>query len=73
MSQSTEILMWLKGGHKLTPLEALNQFGCFRLSARVDDLKKQGHKIESKMIEVESGKKVAQYWLPQVAQRGLFD
>ena len=44
-SQNKAILKYLKKGHKLTPLDALARFGCMRLSARIYDLKKEGHFI----------------------------
>ncbi len=62
-SQSIEILRALQAGQKLTPIEALNRFGCFRLGARIYDLKKQGFSIKSKMVETRDGKRVAEYSL----------
>jgi hypothetical protein len=46
MSQEYLILRDLKRGHKLTPLDALRRYGCFRLSGRIYDLRKAGHRIE---------------------------
>lgn len=63
MTQTIEILNHLKSGKSLTPLDALQMFGCFRLGARVYDLKKAGHNIISKMISLPNGKKVAEYSL----------
>ena len=31
----------------LTPIDALNEVGCFRLAARVAELRTQGHSIET--------------------------
>jgi hypothetical protein len=66
-SQSEQILDWLKAGHSLTALEALERFKCFRLAARIGELKEtpDGREIKSEMVFVPSGKKVARYWLPQ--------
>lgn len=64
-SQESAILKWLQSGKTITSLESLMLFGCLRLSGRVYDLRKQGHKIEREMITVESGKHVAQYRLVQ--------
>lgn len=61
-SQSAHILAYLREGHSLTPLEALNRFGCFRLGARIWDLKREGHDILTEMVEV-NGKRVASYRL----------
>lgn len=38
LSQEQKILAYLKDGHTLTPLEALNKYGCFRLAARINAL-----------------------------------
>lgn len=45
MSQTTQILQALERGETLTPIDALNRFGCFRLGARVYDLRKMGYNI----------------------------
>ena len=39
MTQERMILDHLKKGMKLTPREALEKFGCFRLSARIFNLR----------------------------------
>ncbi len=44
-SQSTQILNHLKSGKPINPMLALRRFGCFRLGARIYDLKRQGHSI----------------------------
>lgn len=61
-SQNNEILKSLESGEKLTPIDALNRFGCFRLGARVYDLKRRGHNIITETIE-KNGKRFAQYYL----------
>jgi hypothetical protein len=53
----------MKMGRAITPLEALNMYGCFRLSAVIYDLKKEGYNIQSKMVDNQNGKKFAQYTL----------
>ena len=45
MSQNQEILKHLKEGKTITPLDALREFGCFRLAARVYDLRLKGYDI----------------------------
>lgn len=62
-AQSAQILNYLKAGYSLTPLDALHMFGSFRLGARVYDLRKEGHDIKKRMIETESGKRIAEYWI----------
>lgn len=61
-SQNTLILKALMKGARLTPMDALNRFGCFRLSARVADLKKAGHKVQVRTVHL-NGKSFAQYYL----------
>jgi hypothetical protein len=65
-SQNQLIRKHLEAGKSLTPLDALYKFGCFRLGARIYDLKQQGLKIKSELIEISSGgktKRVSIYFL----------
>lgn len=61
-SQNAAILSYLSRRKALTALQALERFGCFRLAARVYDLREQGHRIQSRVIEA-SGKRIAEYYL----------
>lgn len=61
-SQNEEILAWLKSGKTITPLEALEKFGCFRLGGRIYELKRQGVAIVTNMV-TKNGKRFAQYSL----------
>ena len=61
MSQESRILSHLKRG-PITPLQALNKFGCLRLAARVHRLREKGHPIEARTVE-RGGAMVAQYYL----------
>lgn len=63
MSQTTQILDMLKHG-PVTALDALNKAGCFRLAARIRELRQQGHHIETKAVEI-NGKHIAQYLLKE--------
>lgn len=65
MSQDLAILNHLKSGKSLTPTEALSLFGCFRLAARISDLKSQGFVIETEIVK-SNGKRYARYYIPQV-------
>lgn len=62
-SQALEILRALKKGERLTPMDALDRFGCLRLGARIWDLRKEGHTIHSETVEVGDGKRVSRYFL----------
>jgi len=64
MSQNNQILEYLKSGKKLTPLTALKKFGCFRLSARILDLRQEGHAIITENV-TRKGKTFAEYSLLQ--------
>jgi hypothetical protein len=59
-SQCEMILRGLKRGERLTALSALQSFRCFRLAARIDDLKKRGHHIKKEMVSA-VGKRFAVY------------
>jgi hypothetical protein len=53
-------LRHLQSGRTITPLEALEQFGCFRLAAHIDVYRKAGHRIFTKMVS-NGGKEFAEY------------
>jgi hypothetical protein len=69
MSQKMEILHYLKTKRQLTPLEALKRFGCLRLSGRILELRQDGHRIETTMVEVGNDKRVGSYLLIKQAKR----
>jgi hypothetical protein len=64
MTQNQWILDSLKRG-PLTPIDALNGCGCFRLAARIKDLREAGHPIETKNKNMPNGKTVAEYHLKE--------
>ena len=69
MSQTQSILNYLQQGKSITPLEAFDLFKCMRLGARIWDLKKAGHVIESDLVYDERSKKhYEQYWINQEKQ-----
>jgi hypothetical protein len=61
MSQNKQIADYLNKGKKLTTIDALNKFGCFRLASRINDLRNEGMKITTKIIKLENKKQIAQY------------
>lgn len=63
MTQAEQILAALKRGRAITPLEALNEWGCFRLAARVGELREQGHAIAVERLTLPTGKRVARYFM----------
>jgi len=62
-SQVDRILDYLLGGHAITPLEALEKFNCFRLGARIADIKARGYAVKSEFVTTASQKKVKRYHL----------
>lgn len=62
MNKSTtdKIRAWLLRGYKITPLQALQKWGCMRLGARIHDLRQEGMRITTTRITV-NGKTFAQY------------
>lgn len=69
MSQNEQILKALKAGEKITPIEALERFGCFRLGARIADLKKMGYNIQRKTERL-GGKHWACYFIENGGENG---
>ncbi len=59
-SQKAIIREYLEAGNSITQLEALRLFGCFRLGARIWNLKQEGVLIKKEMIE-KGGKWFARY------------
>lgn len=49
MSQNDLILSHLRKA-PITPLEAMQNYGCLRLAARILDLKRAGHKIVGEKV-----------------------
>ena len=63
MTQTEAILKHLKGGAEITPIDALAYYGCFRLAARISELRKDGHSIDMEYVNNGKGKKFASYKL----------
>lgn len=63
-SQVKQILAWLRSGKEITPMDALNEFGCFRLAARIKDLENQGYTIHRELVR-NGDKKYNKYWIPR--------
>ena len=61
MSQSDKIIKHLKK-KSITAIQALNLYGCFRLAARVKDLRNLGYKIRTDIV-TDNAKRFARYSL----------
>jgi hypothetical protein len=44
-------------------LDALELFGCFRLAARIHELRRDNWQINERTVETASGKRIAEYSL----------
>lgn len=64
-TQAGRILAHLRAGNRLTALEALEKFGCFRLAARIHELRREGWQIEERTVETRGGKRVAEYCMEE--------
>lgn len=49
-TQKEQIKNYLISKKSITPIQALNKFGCFRLAAVIYKLKNEGLKIQTEMI-----------------------
>ena len=66
MTQKEMVLAHLKGGHCITPLEALSEYGCFRLADVIYRLKDDGHDIKTRLIRCpKTGKRFGEYHMTE--------
>ena len=63
-SQSAWIFTQLTNGRKLSAFEAAREIGCFRLAARVNDLRKKGVDVKT-YIHRDGSKHWAIYYIEQ--------
>lgn len=70
--QTVMVLDHLRTG-PITPRQALDLYGIFRLGARIYDLRQAGHHIITMMIKNENGNMYAEYHLLQQAPRDTAD
>ena len=60
-SQNDQVLAYLKKNGSITQWDAIQEFACLRLSARIYDLRCRGYKIDSSMTKNSNGKRYATY------------
>ena len=63
MTQKKKILTHLESGRSISPLTALGLYGCYRLASRINDLRNDGHNIETMIQTDGTGRNYAQYKL----------
>jgi hypothetical protein len=61
MSQTQQVLAHLKRYGEIDPLMALDQYGCFRLAARIYDIRRMGHDIIATTVKTAGNKEFARY------------
>lgn len=61
-TQKDHLICYMATGKPVTPMVALRRWGIFRLGARIYDLKEDGHKIKTRLVE-RGGARVAEYRL----------
>ena len=61
-SQTLQVLDYIKEYGSITPLEALENIGCFRLGARIWELKDMGFPVTGTMV-TENGKRFKRYYM----------
>jgi len=66
LSQNRAIKAYLLSGGSLTALDGLRLFNSWSLSQRIFDLRTAGIPIQTEMILLSSGKRVAKYRLKQL-------
>jgi hypothetical protein len=63
MTQTDQILAYMKRGNPINPMGALRLFKSFRLAARIKELKGWGYRIERQMRTSRDGSRYAEYTL----------
>jgi len=63
MNQKDMILRHLKRYGRITPMQALGNYGVYRLAARISDLRAAGYRIETTMRHLPNRKHHAVYHL----------
>ena len=61
MSQTTDLIRYMKK-RSITPIDALRELGCFRLAARINDLRNSGYNIRTDTVK-DGEKRYARYTL----------
>lgn len=68
MNQTMQIYEYMKTHGSITQRDAVREFECYRLAARIADLKADGVRIVGDMeVNERTGKRFKRYWLePEV-------
>jgi len=71
-TQKDKIKEWLESGRSITPIEALEMFGSFRLGAIIFTLREEGMPIKTEFVTNRYKTKFAKYTLELPEQPNLF-
>tara|TARA_R100000458_G_scaffold58218_1_gene65808 strand:- start:233 stop:499 length:267 start_codon:yes stop_codon:yes gene_type:complete len=64
VTQKEKVKEHLEGGKSITPMDALEMFGCFRLAAIICNLREEeGMRIDTELVTNRYGTKYAKYTL----------
>jgi len=67
MTQVDAILTHLQTVGPITPIDALRDYGCFRLAARIADIRKMGITVETEIVDA-GDKRFAKYSIAEETQ-----
>lgn len=62
-SQTSAILAELLEGATINPRQALRRHGCFRLAARIGEIRQMGYQVATEMTRARDGARFATYWI----------
>lgn len=72
MSQATDIILYVRDNGSITTKQAMEDLGCFRLSARVYEIKAVGITVNKEMVTVKNRNgedcRVARYTIPNIPE-----
>ena len=71
-TQKDKVKEYLQSGKSITPIDALEMFGCFRLGAHIFTLREEGMPIKTEFVTNRYKTKFAKYTLEQAQQPSLF-
>lgn len=61
MKQVERIKKHLEKGKSITAIQALEKYGCFRLAARIADLRNDGLNIKTTIVKTKNNASIASY------------
>lgn len=64
-TQSEKILTHMLRGNRISPIVALEEFGCMRLGARIHEIKAMGFEVQDEFVEAPGPghTRFKEYWI----------